>query len=270
MKQIAFIGGGNIAEALIKGLIRSGREAGTVTVSDPAESRRDALKHAYGVQVEADNSLAASAGDMVILAVKPGVIGRICSELSGTLRGKLVVSVAAGVGSAALLEILGEDARLVRVMPNTPALVGEGMSALCASGAASGQDLETVQKVFESVGKTVLVPEDQMDAVTALSGSGPAFVFLVIESLADGGVKAGLARSDALLLAAQTVLGAARLVVDTGKHPGELKDMVASPSGTTIEGLHHLEKSGLRGALMGAVTAAARRSRELGGSNICS
>jgi len=223
------------------------------------------LKQTYGVKVEAENSLAASAGDVVILAVKPGVIGTVCDELSGTLRGKLVVSVAAGVDSQALLDILGADARLVRVMPNTPALVGEGMSALCASGAADGQDLNTVRKVFDAVGKTVIVPEDQMDAVTALSGSGPAFVFLVIESLADGGVKAGLTRSDAMTLAAQTVLGSARMVAETGKHPGVLKDMVASPSGTTIEGLHHLEKSGLRGALIGAVTAAARRSRELGG-----
>lgn len=262
--HISFIGGGNIAEAILKGLLKAGHAADALTVADPTETRRISLRDQFGINVESDNARAVNVGDLVILAVKPGVILEICKEVAPFISGRVVVSVAAGVRSSSILKILGQDARLVRVMPNTPALVGEGMSALAKTGQATDSDLQAVRKIFDTVGRTVTVTEELMDAVTGLSGSGPAYVFVVIEAMADGGVKAGLPRAEAQLLAAQTVLGAARMVLETGVHPGKLKDMVASPGGTTIEGLSALEDAGIRGALIEAVWAASRKSEALG------
>ncbi len=269
LNKIIFIGGGNIAEAILKGLAGSGLGAGyqseNIRVSDPSKDVRDKLRNLYGVVTESDNKLAVSWGDIIILAVKPDAVDSICREIAGSIDGRLLVSVAAGIRSNAILDLLNPETRVIRVMPNTPALVGEGMSALALAGGATADDLEIVKKIFETVGKTVVVPERQMDAVTGLSGSGPAYVFLMIEALADGGVKSGLSRDNARLLATQTVLGVARMVLETGLHPGVLKDKVASPGGTTIEGLHVLEKAGLRGILMDAVSAAAEKSKTLGG-----
>lgn len=263
--KIVFIGGGNIAEAILKGLLGSGYSSENIRVSDPAKQVRDKLNRLYGVAVEGDNNQAAFWGDVIILAVKPGAVDPVCHEIVQSIKGKLLVSVAAGIRSTTILDLLEHEARVIRVMPNTPALVGEGMSALAPAGGATADDLESATKIFETVGRTVVVPERLMDAVTGLSGSGPAYVFLMIEALADGGVKAGLPRDNAMLLAAQTVLGAARMVLDTGLHPGVLKDKVASPGGTTIEGLHVLEEADLRGTLMDAVCAAAEKSKALGG-----
>jgi len=262
--RISFIGGGNIAEAILKGLLKSGFPAKSLTVSEPTETRRTWLRDQFDINLESDNVKAVTAGDMVILAVKPGVIARICEEIAPSISDRIVVSVAAGVRSPSILKTLGPDARLVRVMPNTPALVGEGMSALAKAGKAMDSDLQAVKRIFDTVGRTVVVAEELMDAVTGLSGSGPAYVFMIIEALADGGVKAGLPRDEAQLLAAQTVLGAARMVLETGIHPGKLKDMVTSPGGTTIEGLSALEDAGVRGAMIEAVWAAARKSESLG------
>jgi len=265
LNKIVFIGGGNIAEAILKGLSGSGLGAENIRVSDPSKNVRDKLRNLYGVVAESDNKLAVSWGDIIILAVKPDSVDSICREVAGSINGKLLVSVAAGIRSNSILNLFGPETRVIRVMPNTPALVGEGMSVLALAGEATTDDLEIVKNIFETVGRAVVVPEKLMDAVTGLSGSGPAYVFLMIEALADGGVKSGLPRDNAMLLAAQTVLGAARMVLETGLHPGVLKDKVASPGGTTIEGLHVLEKAGLRGILMDAVSAAAEKSKILGG-----
>jgi len=262
--KIAFIGGGNMAEALLKGLLGAGHPAAEIRVGDPTDERRRMLAERYGVSTTGDNREAAAGADVVLLAVKPATIPEVCRELAGLAPDRLFVSVAAGVPTSKILRELGPGTRLVRVMPNTPALVGAGMAVLSPAGSATEEDLAAVRRIFGAVGRAVVLPETLMDAVTGLSGSGPAYVFVVIEALADGGVKAGLPRAEALTLAAQTVLGAAKLVIETGLHPGELKDRVASPGGTTIEGLHRLEEAGLRSALISAVTAAARRSAELG------
>ncbi|MEX0716428.1 MAG: pyrroline-5-carboxylate reductase, partial [Planctomycetaceae bacterium] len=206
--------------------------------------------------------------DVIVLAVKPQHMAEALSQLAGHLHEtQLVVSIAAGVPIATIAQSLGENVRIVRVMPNTPALVGAGASAFALGGAATADDAELAERLFATVGIAVRVPEDLLDAVTGLSGSGPAYVYQAIEALSDGGVRVGLPRDVATKLAAQTVLGAARMVLDTGEHPAALKDAVTSPGGTTIAGLHALEQGGLRKCLIDAVVAATARSRELGQSS---
>ena len=268
-RQWGFIGAGKMATALIRGMLRSG-VAGTATIaaSDPLESARSGLAADTGIRVFEANAPVVERSDVLVLAVKPQTMPQVLSQLrplSGP--GHLVVSIAAGVSIATLVEGLGPDRRIVRVMPNTPALLGEGASAYALGPGVSAAD-EAVMKAFlSSVGRAVQVPETMLDAVTGLSGSGPAFVYLMIEALADGGVRVGLPRDIATMLAAQTVLGGARMVLETGLHPGVLKDQVASPGGTTIAGLHALERGGVRGALIDAVEAATRRSAELAGGS---
>jgi pyrroline-5-carboxylate reductase len=197
--------------------------------------------------------------------VKPQIMGAVLKEISGAVdRSRLLISVAAGVPVARLREGLGKDARLIRVMPNTPALVLEGVTAIARADGLEAGDLELAQELFGAVGRAVVLDEDALDAVTGLSGSGPAYVAIVIESLADGGVKMGLDRATAMTLATQTVLGSARLILETGMHPGQLKDMVASPGGTTIAGIAALEDGGIRRTIISAVERATLRSRELG------
>jgi len=265
-KKIAFLGTGNMAEALIKGLLRANAAApGEIACAEPREARRREIEQRYGVRAVASNREAIAGADVVLLSVKPQVIEGVLDEIAADVgTGKLVVSIAAGVPIAAIARRLPAGARIVRTMPNTPALAGAGAAALSAAPEVPAEDLQLAKRIFEAVGTAVIVAEPLLDAVTGLSGSGPAFVFLFIEALADGGVKAGLARPDALALAAQTVLGSAKLVLESGEHPGRLKDQVTSPGGTTIAGVHALEKAGFRGAVIDAVEAAARRSRELG------
>ncbi|MBI5137561.1 MAG: pyrroline-5-carboxylate reductase [Nitrospirae bacterium] len=265
--RIAFLGGGNMAEALIKGLLASslGVAAQRIAVSDPAAARRAYLAETYGVTPHAANKAAMKGADMVFLAVKPQVIDEVLVEIQDEVaEGQVVVSVAAGVTVARIRGHLYADSKVVRAMPNTPCLVGAGASAVTPGPGVTPEELATVSAVFGAVGSVVAVAEEQMDAVTALSGSGPAYVFLMIEALADGGVKMGLSRETATALAAQTVLGAATMVRKTGTHPAGLKDMVTSPGGTTAAGLHVLEECAVRGALMSAVEAATERSRALG------
>jgi pyrroline-5-carboxylate reductase len=266
LKQLAFIGGGNMAEALLRGILASNRmPPDAILATDVREERLAFLQATYGIGVSADNVDAARQAETILLAVKPQVMGRVLEALKDTVGEKhLVISIAAGISTAAIAEHFPHPVRVIRVMPNTPALVLEGVSAVTRGRYAAPQDLETARRLFEAVGKVVVVDESLMDAVTGLSGSGPAYVFLVIEALADAGVKVGLPRDVALALAAQTVRGSARLVLETGKHPGELKDMVTSPGGTTIAGLHALEQGAVRAALVNAVEAATRRSQELG------
>jgi pyrroline-5-carboxylate reductase len=264
-KKLVFLGTGNMAEALLKGLLRDGTaDPDEIVCSEPRPERREEIADRYGVEVTADNRAAAALADLLILSVKPQVMDALLAEIAPVVDArKLVVSIAAGVPTAAIARRL-PGARIVRTMPNTPALVGAGATALSRGPNATEEDVTVARALFEAVGTAVVVEEPLLDAVTGLSGSGPAFVFMAIEALADGGVKAGLPRAAALALAAQTVLGAARLVLETGRHPGELKDQVTSPAGTTIAGVQALEARGFRAALIEAVDAAARRARELG------
>jgi pyrroline-5-carboxylate reductase len=261
-----YIGAGRMATALVEGMIGRGvATPGRILASDPSESARQLLADRAGIRTSASNVEVASQADVVVLAVKPQVIGTALAEVAPALgAGKLVISIVAGVTTASLRAGLGGSARLVRVMPNTPALVGAGASGYCLGEGATPADEALVRRLLEAVGRAYRVPESLIDAVTGLSGSGPAFVYAVIEALSDGGVRAGLPRDVATPLAAQTVLGAALMVLETGLHPGALKDQVTSPGGTTIAGLHALERGGLRAALMDAVEAAARRAGELG------
>jgi pyrroline-5-carboxylate reductase len=263
--KIAFIGGGQMAEAMIGGLL-AGQvcSAETIWATDPVAERRDRLKGQFGVQVGSANPEAVTWADVVVLAVKPQILPAILRELGPIWAHPLVISIVAGVTIRTIAEQMGGGTRVVRAMPNTPALVREGMTALVTGAGVSDKDVHLARTIFETVGLVVAVEERLMDAVTGLSGSGPAYVFQAIEALADGGVMMGLPRQTAELLAAQTVLGAARLVLESGVHPAQLKDRVASPGGTTIAGLHQLEQGGFRAALMAAVEAATTRSKELG------
>lgn len=265
-KKIAFLGSGNMAEALVKGLLAAGTAAeDEIICAEPRAERREDLRKRYGVEVTADNVSAAERAGIVVLSVKPQTMDVLLDEIATAIdHQKLVISIAAGVPIATIAGKLGAGVRIVRTMPNTPALVGAGATALARGAHATDQDLAQALSLFEAVGTAVVVDEPLLDAVTGLSGSGPAFVFLVIEALADGGVKVGLARQAAMALAAQTVMGAAKLVIETGEHPGRLKDMVTSPGGTAIAGVHALETGGLRSALIAAVETATRRSKELG------
>jgi pyrroline-5-carboxylate reductase len=256
-----------MAEALARGMIRSGLVAdpGRVVAFDPRAEARDRLGAGLGVGLARSNAELAGAADVLVLAVKPQSVGAVFAELASCVGpGHLVVSIVAGLRLARLAEGLGGACRLARVMPNTPALVGEGAAGYCLGPNAGEADEGLVRALVDSVGRAYRVEESLLDAVTGLAGSGPAFVFAAIEALSDGGVEGGLPRPVATALAAQTVLGAARMVLETGAHPGALKDQVASPAGTTIAGLHALERGGLRAALMDAVRAATQRSIELG------
>ncbi|HEX7629320.1 MAG TPA: pyrroline-5-carboxylate reductase [Candidatus Methylomirabilis sp.] len=265
-KRLAFIGGGNMAEALLRGILAAKRLAPEqVIATDVRADRLAYLRDTYGIETSGSNAEAAAQADTVLLAVKPQVMTGALDDLRRVITERqLVISIAAGISTATIAEAFLRPVRVVRVMPNTPALVLEGMSALARGNLATPEDLALARGLFEAVGKVVVVDEALMDAVTGLSGSGPAYVFLVIEALSDAGVKAGLPRDVATALAAQTVRGAAKMVLETGKHPGELKDMVTSPGGTTIAGLHALEQGAVRAALINAVEAATRRSQELG------
>ena len=265
-KTIGFLGAGNMAEALIRGLIHGGVvPTERILASTPRGERLDELHRTYGVRVTADNTEVARHSDILVLSVKPQILERVLREVATHIRsGALVISVAAGVDTATIEGHLPSGARVVRAMPNTPALVRAGATAIARGRHANDGDLAEARLVFDAVGLTVTLDESQLDAVTGLSGSGPAYIFLILEALADAGVKVGLSRRNAQRLAAQTVMGSAKLLLDTDEHPGRLKDMVTSPGGTAIAGLHTLEEGGLRTTLINAVETATKRSRELG------
>jgi len=265
-KRIGFLGCGNMGEALVKGLVEASVvSAGALMASDSRTDRLADLERRYGVRIAKDNVELARECDVVVLAVKPQIMAAVLTEVAPTLsRRQLVISIAAGVATATIRKEVGKDIRLIRVMPNTPALVLEGATAIAKAKGLEDGDLETAQEIFGAVGKVVVLDEELMDAVTGLSGSGPAYVAVVIESLADGGVKMGLDRVTAMTLATQTVLGAAKLLLETGLHPGSLKDMVSSPGGTSIAGIAALEEGGIRTTFITAVERATQRSRELG------
>ena len=263
---IGFIGGGNMAEALIRGLVRGGHvPADRVHASGPRRERLEELAAAYGIHVTTDNRAVAEVAGLLVLSVKPQIMDKVLREIGDVLTpGTLVISIAAGVDTEAIESSVPDGVRVVRAMPNTPALVGAGATAIAAGRHASEADLTAARAVFDAVGITVALDESHLDAVTGLSGSGPAYIFLILEALADAGVKVGLSRRDAQRLAAQTVMGSAKLLLETDEHPGRLKDMVTSPGGTAIAGLHTLEEGGLRTTLINAVETATKRARELG------
>lgn len=263
---IGFLGAGQMATALALGWAKAGLlDAARSRAADPYPDARARFRAATGVSAGDTNRAVLDACDVVVLAVKPQVLPGVLAEVVPAVRPEhLIVSIAAGVTLRALADALGESTRLVRVMPNTPCLVGASASGFSPGASATPDDAAVVERLFGAVGVAHRVPEHLLDAVTGLSGSGPAFAYLFIEALADGGVKCGLPRAVAQALAAQTVLGAAKMVLETGQHPGALKDAVASPGGTTIAGLHALEKAAFRAAAMGAVEAASARAQELG------
>lgn len=267
-RRFGFIGGGAMAEALAGGLLGSGVSPERIRIADPDPARQKHLHETHGLSAGSDNAEAVAGCDVVVVAVKPNVAGAALSALregGSDVTQPLWISIAAGVSLATLESALGAGARIVRAMPNTPALVHAGATAIHANAAASAEDRATAHAFFAAVGTCWEAPnEGLLDAVTGLSGSGPAYVFVFLEALGDAGVRMGLPRDAAYDLAFQTVLGAAKLAIESGRHPAALKDQVTSPGGTTIAGLERLEAGGFRAALHDAVEAATRRSRELG------
>ncbi|MGB9930121.1 MAG: pyrroline-5-carboxylate reductase [Methanosarcina sp.] len=265
-RNIGFIGAGKMGSALIEGILKAGLvKPENIGASDVYEPFLEDLKKKFGIRVSIDNAVIASDSEILILAVKPQILSSVLENLKKHITSeKLLISIAAGVPLSTYENALLEGTKVIRVMPNIAATVSEAASGISPGKNATSEDVKTALEIFSAVGTAVQVPESLMDAVTGLSGSGPAFIFPVIEAMADGAVLEGMDRKSALTLAAQTVLGAAKMALETGMHPGELKDMVTSPAGTTIEGIHALEEAGIRAAFMNAVIKASERSKALG------
>jgi pyrroline-5-carboxylate reductase len=265
-KQVGILGTGNMGEALIHGLLYGHLcRPEQIFCSDVRAERLKAIREKYGVKSTSHNVEVVKQSDIVILAVKPQIMKQVVEEIAKYLDlSKLIISIAAGVPLDAIEACARKDLKLIRVMSNICVSVREGVSAIAGGKHALKEDLMMAKTIFDSVGKSLFIEEDLLDAVTGLSGSGPAYIFLIIDALADAGVKVGLSRDDALILAPQTVLGAAKMLIETGEHPGKLKDMVTSPGGTAIAGLHTLEEGGLRTTLINAVEVATQRSKALG------
>ncbi len=266
-KTIGFIGSGNMGEALISGLVLSkAAKPENIICSDIAEDLLQEIQEKYEVKITTDNTEVAQKSEIVIYATKPQILGDVLKETASDLdTSKLIISIAAGVPLAAIASGLSKELRLIRVMPNICAFVKESATAIAAGEYATKNDIELATAIFNSVGKTVFIQENiLMDAFTGLSGSGPAYIFTIVDAMADAGVKMGLSRKDSLFLSTQTVLGAAKLMLESGEHPGQLKDRVASPGGTAIAGIHTLEQGGLRTTLINAIESATKRSEELG------
>lgn len=262
---IGFIGLGNMAKAILGGILhRQIVSADDIYGAAPTQETRDRVQADYGIHVTPSNIEAAKAADVVILAVKPVVLPVVLEEIIDVVDdSKLIISVAAGKTTKWISDYFPKPVKIVRCMPNTPALVGEGCSAVCKNENVTEQDLKTAMNIISSFGLAEVIPENLMDVVGGVSGAAPAYVFMFIEALADAGVKGGMPRRQAYRFAAQTVMGSARLMLETGRHPAELKDMVCSPGGTTIEGVEALEKRGFRAAVMEAIDACVEKSRRL-------
>jgi pyrroline-5-carboxylate reductase len=265
-KQVGILGTGNMGEALIHGLLYGHLcRPEQIFCSDVRAEKLKAIREKYGVKSTSHNVEVVKQSDIVILAVKPQIMKQVVEEIAKYLDlSKLIISIAAGVPLNAIEACARKDLKLIRVMSNICVSVREGVSTIAGGKHALKEDLMMAKTIFDSVGKSLFIEEGLLDAVTGLSGSGPAYIFLIIDALADAGVKVGLSRDDALILASQTVLGAAKMLIETGEHPGKLKDMVTSPGGTAIAGLHTLEEGGLRTTLINAVEVATQRSKALG------
>lgn len=264
-KNIGFIGCGNMGRAMLVGLIKSGfKNKEDIMVSTRTQASADKLKNEFDVNVTIDNKEVVKSSDILVLAVKPNMYRDVIEQLKEEItKDKLIITIAAGISIENMEEWLGEDVKIIRTMPNTPALVGEAMSAVCANKNVSKEELEYSIGMFSSFGECVELAEKDFHGFTALCGSSPAYVFMFIEAMADGAVKLGIPRSKAYKMAAQSVLGSAKMVMDTGKHPGELKDMVCSPAGTTIDAVVSLEKSGFRNATIEAIIKCAEKSKSM-------
>ena len=264
-KKIAFIGSGNMGGAIIGGIVSSGLvPADHIIASDPSDKARLALQEKYGINVTANNIEAIKGADIVFLAVKPHIYAPVIKEIAGDLdRKTVVVTIAAGQTLAHMANMLGADAKVVRTMPNTPALVGEGMAALCPNDNVTSEEFADVEAIFNSFGKCERITENLFDAVVGVSGSSPAYVYMFIEAMADVAVAEGMTREKAYKFAAQAVLGSAKMVLETGRHPGDLKDMVCSPWGTTIRAVIELEKTGMRGSVMQGMQVCIDKSKEM-------
>lgn len=260
--SIGIIGSGNMGGAIAGGIAKSGLiNKDDIFVSDHDEAKAKNLAKTYGIKVS-DNEKIACECDICVIAVKPDIALKVMKAIASLLKPQtIVMSIVAGLDMTTAEKLIGSKHKFIRVMPNTPALVGEGMSAICAGSAVSHEDMLLAEQVLSCIGKVVTIDESKMDAVTGLSGSGPAYIFQIIEAMSDGGVFAGLPRDKAIQMAAQTVLGSAKMVLETGLHPGVLKDMVTSPSGTTIEGVLTMERGGVRKTVMEAVIAGANKSK---------
>jgi len=265
-RQVGLVGTGNMGEALIKGLLHGHVcKPEQIFCSDTRPERLKVVRETYGVKGTSHNIEVVKHSEILILAVKPQIMKQVVSEVAKYLDlSKLIISIAAGVPLDAIESCAKKELKLIRVMPNICVSVREGVSAIAGGKHIHKEDLMIAKTIFDSVGKSLFVEETLLDAVTGLSGSGPAYIFLIIDALADAGVKVGLSRNDALILASQTVLGAAKMLIETGEHPGKLKDLVTSPGGTAIAGLHTLEEGGLRTTLINAVEVATQRSKALG------
>lgn len=264
-KKIGFIGGGNMGSAIIGGLIRSGlSDAKHLIAADFSEASRQRLSECYGIATTADNTEAASRADILFLSVKPNVFPIVIPQIRDFVReDTVIVSIAAGQPIARIEQLFGKPIRLIRVMPNTPALVGASMSALCRNTNIADEELAEVLAIFNSFGEAEVVDEHLIDTVVGISGSSPAYVYMFIEAMADAAVADGMPRAQAYKFAAQSVLGSAKMVLETGKHPGELKDMVCSPGGTTIEAVAVLERLGFRSSVIEAQRACVQKSIEM-------
>ena len=262
---LGFIGSGNMGQAMLGGILESKLLPGNqIIVSDLDEQKLQAVAETYGVQTTTDSRELALKADIIILAVKPNIYDPVMQSIKDVITSdKIIVTIAAGKSIASIEAILGSKTKIIRTMPNTPALVSEGMSALCSNKNVTSGELNEVKAIYESFGEVEVVPETLIDSVIGISGSSPAFVFMFIEALADAGVVWGLARDKAYKLAAQAVLGSAKMVLVTGKHPGELKDMVCSPGGTTIEAVSTLETEGFRAAIIKAVADCVKKAKEM-------
>jgi pyrroline-5-carboxylate reductase len=263
-KRIGCIGAGNMGGAILSRLAADA-DPSLISVYDIDTGRAGELSKKTGITVAKSPDALAGAVDILIIAVKPDAVASALGAVRGALSsGSIIVSIAAGISIAAMEKILGQSGKIVRVMPNTPAMIGEGMSVLSPSANIDDNSLLEVEQIFSRIGRVLVLPEKLMDAVTGLSGSGPAYVFTFIQALADGGVKLGIPRDKALVLAAQTVMGSARYILESGEDPMVLRGKVTSPGGTTIEGIHVLERSGFSGIVMDAVEIAAQKSERLG------
>ncbi len=263
--KIGFIGLGNMAKAVIGGMLQNQMvQPGDIVGTARTEKTREAVSEAYGIETRQSNEDVAREAEVLILAVKPQFFQEVIEQIRDAVsEDTLIISIAAGKTLRWIEEAFGREIKLVRCMPNTPALVGAGCTGVCVNDRVSEEEMAYSIRLMESFGRASLVPEHLMDAVGAVSGSSPAYVFMFIEAMADAGVAAGMPRTQAYEFAAQAVYGAAKLVLESGKHPGELKDMVCSPAGTTIQGVRVLEERGMRGAVMDALTAAVEQSKKL-------
>ncbi|MDD9303511.1 MAG: pyrroline-5-carboxylate reductase [Desulfobacter sp.] len=266
-KKIGFIGSGNMGEALVSGLVLSkAAKPENIICSDIDTTLLQKVQSKYGIKTTTDNIQVCKESEIIIYATKPQILGSVLKQTAPALnKTKLVISIAAGVPLAAIAAGLDKELRLIRSMPNICAFVKESATAIAAGQFVVDGDVKLARAIFDSVGETVFIQENVlMDAFTGLSGSGPAYIFTIVDAMADAGVKMGLSRKDSLFLSTQTILGAARMLLESKEHPGQLKDRVASPGGTAIAGIHTLEQGGLRTTLINAVESAAKRSKELG------